>query len=210
MNRLTLTEHNHEEAAAVATEYLAEGGVVMVPTDTAYALAADATNEEAVEAVFRMKGRPQTKSASVVVSDRAMAESLARFSAPAIRLWDAFLPGPLTLVLPVADAALAPSVTHEGKTLGLRYPKLEVATMIAERLGHPYTATSANLAGHPPAYDPDEFLESLPDKTNPPHLLIDGGTLPMVPVSTVVEVEATVKVLRESAIPEADIQSAVG
>lgn len=208
----SLSEHNTEELAAEAVEYLLEGGVVLLPTDTAYGLAADATNKQAVSQVFDLKGRDEAKSSAVVVSGLAQAREIAEVSELAEKLWTAFMPGPLTMVLPThGGTGLAGPVTHMGHTVGIRCPKFEVATLIAERLGRPYTATSANKADHPPAYDPAEFLDTLTDDDLPPQLVIDAGILPMVPVSTVVDLTGDLpQILREGAISQTDIMEVVG
>lgn len=210
MHTITLSKHNAEDAAATAVEYLQEGGVVLVPTDTAYALAADAANEEAVKKVFEMKGRPDEKAASVVVADREQAEAVGTLGTEAVLLWETFMPGPLTLVVPYRGKDLALDVTHEGRTIGLRCPGDELTRAIAERLGRPFTATSANRSGHPPSYDPAEYLDSISDERLAPHLVLDAGRLPIRPVSTVVTTDPAVQVLREEAIPAAAIMDALG
>ena len=204
-----LSQHNSEELAADAVEFLLEGGVVMLPTDTAYALAADATNKPAVAQVFDLKGREQTKSVGVVVAGLAQARAIAEVSPVAERLWSAFMPGPLTLVLPThGGTGLAGPVTHQGRTVGIRCPDHEFARLVAERLERPYTATSANITARPPAYEPGEFLDSLSEGDLPPQLVIDEGLLPMRPVSTVVSLtgpDGQPEILREGAISRADI-----
>lgn len=208
MKTISLTHHNHDEAAAIAVDFLLGGGVVMLPTDTAYTVAADATNAEAVTAVQELKGREADNPFSVIVGSREQAEAIAQFSPEAAKLWAAFMPGPLTVVLPVAqNAGLARGVmasTGDTQTVGLRHPAYEFDTLIAERLERPFTATSANRNGNPPAYDLSEFLDSLPD-TLAPHCVIDAGTLEIRPVSTVVSVVGEVMVLREGAIPASRI-----
>ena len=220
MKRIKLGRRNFEEAVATAVEFLVEGGVVLMPTDTSYGLAADAARDEAVAYVNRLKGRADdsgdaaakpaavSKPLSVIVSGRRQAEAIASFNPAAIKLWDAFMPGPLTLVLPLTEGS---GLKHGGAgTVGIRYPKDDFAIQVAERFERPYTSTSANRSGRPPAYDPDEFLDTLSTDDPLPHLVVDAGTLPMRPVSTVVEVLKTkAKVLREGAIPAADIEAAL-
>lgn len=208
-----LSQHNSEALAADSVEFLLEGGVVMLPTDTAYALAADATNKAAVAQVFDLKGRAQTKSTSVVVAGLAQARQVAEVSEVAEKLWTTFMPGPLTLVLPThGGTGLAGPVTHQGRTVGIRCPDHEFARLVAERLERPYTATSANRTDHPPAYEPGEFLDALTEADLPPQLVIDEGLLPMRPVSTVVSLtgpDGRPEVLRAGAISEADIMGAL-
>jgi L-threonylcarbamoyladenylate synthase len=208
MKTVQLTSHNHAEAAASTVEILQGGGVAVVPTDTSYGLAADASNPKAVQFLSQLKGRTTGQPLSVIVSDRAQAERLTAFSPVAAALWERFLPGPLTLVLPAAnDTGLVPDVLSPENTLGVRYPDYEYSVMVAERLERPYTATSANRTGQPPAYSVDEFLDSLPENLLP-HLVVDAGTLPIRPVSTVVRVsDDGPEVLREGAISSADIIS---
>lgn len=203
-------DQNQEAAAAITVDFLMNGGVVVMPTDTSYGLAADATNAKAVEQVVALKGREPNKPFSVIVAGKAQAESLGRFSPVAHQLWDAFMPGSLTLIVPVAEGVRLPeTVTAGGKTVGLRHPDSEFALLVAERFERPYTATSANRASQPPAFTADEFLDSLPED-QAPHLVIDAGQLPIGPVSTVVEVTDKVKILREGAIPAAKINDITG
>ena len=208
MKTISLGHHNQDEAAAIAVDFLLGGGVVVLPTDTAYALAADATSDAAVKAVQKLKGRESTNPFSVVVGSREQAEAIAQFSTEAAKLWTAFMPGPLTLVLPIAQAAgLAEGVMASAagsQTVGLRHPEYSFDTLVAERLERPFTATSANRGGNPPAYDVGEFLDSLPDELAP-HCVIDAGTLEIRPVSTVVSIVDAVTVLREGAIPASRI-----
>jgi L-threonylcarbamoyladenylate synthase len=206
VKRIKLEKHNLEEAVATAVEFLVEGGVVLMPTDTSYGLAADAARDEAVAYVNRLKGRPAAKPLSVIVSGRRQAEAIAAFDPATVKLWDAFLPGPLTLVLPLLPGS---GLKHgSGSSVGIRYPKYDFAVQVAERFERPYTATSANQSNRPPAYDVDEFLDGLDGEL--PHLVIDAGILPMRPVSTVVEILKTkARVLREGAVPESEIEAAL-
>ncbi len=218
MKTVSLTPHNQDEAAAVVVDFLLGGGTVVLPTDTAYAVAADATNAQAITALQGLKGRDWTSPFSVIVASREQAEAIARFSPQAAKLWTTFMPGPLTLVLPVADGVgLSAGVTANGEgtgsdgspTVGLRHPAYEFDTLVAERLERPFTATSANRSGAPPAYSPDEFVDTLPDGLAP-HCVIDAGRLEIRPVSTVVSVVDEVKVLREGAIPAQQVLDALG
>lgn len=195
-----------EEAAAVAVDFLEHGGVVVMPMDTSYGLAADATNQAAVEAIYEIKGRDQGQTPSVVVKDEVVARALGQFDERAEKLWAAFMPGSLTLIVPAQESHnLAPGVVSD-LGVGLRQPKSSLTQLTAERLERPYTATSANRTGAPPAYSAEEFLDQLPDDVLP-HLVVDGGDLPIRPTSTVVSVQGDkVEILREGAIPADEIR----
>jgi L-threonylcarbamoyladenylate synthase len=210
MKTIKLTHGNLEEVAATAVEFLQEGGVVVMPMDTSYGVAADATNLAAVDDVIRIKGRAPDKAMSVVIPDRQHAERIANLTPAAARLWDVFMPGSLTIIVPVADeSGLADATMDNGRTVGLRQPNSELVQEIAERLERPFTATSANVSGKPPAYTAQEFIDSLPDDRMP-HLVIDGGSLSIGPLSTVVSAVGKVEILREGAIPTDQIMAAAG
>src|ERR1700742_2953878 len=93
------------QAIARAVAALRAGGLVLMPTETVYGLAADAANPRAVAAVYEAKGRPSFNPLIAHVADLDMARRIARFDARSERLAARFWPGPLTLVLPVADTA---------------------------------------------------------------------------------------------------------
>src|SRR6059058_1081721 len=105
------------EGAARLSEAVAAlraGGLVILPTETVYGLAADAANARAVAAVYAAKGRPSFNPLIAHVADLAMARRIARFDARAEALAARFWPGPLTLVLPVLDAAAVCDLARAG------------------------------------------------------------------------------------------------
>src|SRR4051812_32901035 len=121
---VTRTLRYGEAAIAEAAATIAAGGVVAVPTETVYGLAADATESSAVAGVYAAKGRPSFNPLIVHVLDRAAAERIAVFDEAAGALADAFWPGPLTLVLPVRpDAGIASLVTAGLDTIAIRVPR---------------------------------------------------------------------------------------
>lgn len=208
MKRIPL--HNLEETAGTIVDFLMGGGTVVMPMDTSYGIAADATNNKAVEEVFSLKGRDPGKSLSVVVEGLVQAKSIGTFNADAEKLWTSFMPGSLTLIVPLAsEVNLSPQVTANGHSVGLRQPKNDLTQLVAERLQRPYTATSANRSGNPPAFSVDEFLNTLPDELVP-HLVVDGGELPIGLSSTVVSVADGVEVIREGVIPAEEITAITG
>src|ERR1700760_1379961 len=111
-----------DEAIAEAARLIIAGEPVAVATETVYGLAADATNGEAVARIYAAKGRPAFNPLIVHVQDRAAAEALAAFDARALAPAEAFWPGPLPLVLPKRESAIAGLVTAGLETIALRVP----------------------------------------------------------------------------------------
>jgi len=163
--------------------FLREGGVIGFPTDTAYGLGADASNESAVRKIFEIKGRPETKPILLVVDSIAMAERMAELPDAARVLSAKLWPGPLTLVLP-ARAHVSTVLTAGTGSIGVRWPEAPFATRLANALGRPVTATSANRSGMPAAVTAAEVRTQLEGQLE---MIVDGGTLPVRGGSTLVD-----------------------
>ncbi|MGC5798912.1 L-threonylcarbamoyladenylate synthase [Sphingomonas sp. NFX23] len=135
-------------AIAEAAALIRDGGIVAVPTETVYGLAADATNAEAVARIYAAKGRPSFNPLIVHVADLAAAERIAVFDADALALAAAFWPGPLTLVLPVrGDSGIASLVTAGLDTIAVRVPRHRAMQELIAASGRPLAAPSANASG---------------------------------------------------------------
>lgn len=135
-----------------AVARLRAGDVVVYPTETAYALGADATDRNAVAKVFSLKGRPAGKALPVIVASVAMAERYCRFSEAAERLARRHWPGPLTLVLPARRRRFPSHLLGPSHTVGVRVSARREARALSRELGRPIVATSANVSGDVPAY----------------------------------------------------------
>ncbi len=135
-------------ALAEAATLIRDGGIVAVPTETVYGLAADATNAEAVARIYAAKGRPSFNPLIVHVADLAAAERIAVFDSEARALAAAFWPGPLTLVLPVRqDSGIAALVTAGLDTIAIRVPRHRAMQGLIAASGRPLAAPSANASG---------------------------------------------------------------
>jgi L-threonylcarbamoyladenylate synthase len=149
MNTEILPAHTPElfqKAVRRATELLRAGQVVALPTETVYGLAANALDAQAVAKIFEIKGRPSANPIIVHVADLPMAKRCARLFPPlAERLAKAFWPGPLTLVLPRAEA-IPDMVTAGGETVGIRWPSHPLMQAVIRECGFPLAAPSANLS----------------------------------------------------------------
>src|ERR1700761_3642178 len=137
------------QGIALAVHALREGELVAFPTETVYGLGADATNGNAVAAIFAAKQRPQFNPLIVHVKDRAEAEVLVEFTPLARALADAFWPGALTLVLPrKPDCPLSLLVSAGLDTVALRVPSHPLAKALIAVAGKPIAAPSANVSGN--------------------------------------------------------------
>ena len=131
-----------------ATRLIRKGAVIVCPTDTGYALAANALDARAIIKVFNIKGRNYTNPIHVAVASLEMAERYAWINPEAEKLAHYFLPGALTLVLPKKE--IVPSLLVAGRdTVGIRIPDNRVILDLAALADLPITATSAETNGTP-------------------------------------------------------------
>ena len=162
-------------AIAEAAALIRVGGIVAVPTETVYGLAADATNAEAVARIYAAKGRPSFNPLIVHLADLAAAERIAVFDSEARALAEAFWPGPLTLVLPVReDSGIASLVTAGLATIAIRVPRHRAMQGLIAASGRPLAAPSANASGGISPTTAAHVAGSL--RGNVPLILDDGAT----------------------------------
>jgi L-threonylcarbamoyladenylate synthase len=196
------------EAMERALALLDAGEIVAIPTETVYGLAGDATNGKAVARIFEAKGRPRFNPLIAHVSGIVMASEFAHFDPLSERLAQAFWPGPLTLVLPLAKgAAIHPLVTAGLDTIALRMPQGFGAELIA-RFGRPLAAPSANSSGRITSTSAEAVEADLGDKIP---LIVDGGPTAVGLESTIIKVEGgTLRLLRPGGIAAEVIEAAAG
>ena len=186
---------------------LRQGRVVAYPTETLYGLGVDPFREEALERLYVLKGRPTGMPVSILVRDVAMLEEVAHdLPGPAMRLVEAFLPGPLTLVLR-ARPRLPERLTCGTGKIGIRISAHPFMKHLFSRYAAPITTTSANPTGRPDARDAKEILAYFPEGID---CILDGGPVPGILGSTVVDGTGEEPViLREGAITEDEIAEAL-
>ena len=185
-----------------AAEALSKGGVIAIPTDTLYGLAADALNPDALDRVYAAKGRPADMPLPVLVSGWEQSLQVATVSSeievPARRLAEAYWPGSLTMVLPAAPG-LPQRLTAGRDTVAVRMPDHPVPRALADALGRPITGTSANRSGEPDITDPDELRRVLAPRVDG---IIVSGPKPVGGASTIVAVSGDgIRLLREGVLP---------
>lgn len=194
---------------AAAARLLLSGGLVAVPTETVYGLAARADSIDAVAAIYRAKGRPDFNPLIVHVPDLASAEDIAQFDERARKLASQFWPGALTLVLPLKKAArITPAVTAGLPTIALRCPAHPAMRAVLQTLGLPLAAPSANRSGGVSPTTAQHVLSSLGQAVD---LVLDGGACAAGIESTIVALRpGGWQVLRLGPVTEAQISAALG
>jgi len=184
-----------EELLLEAAEIIKNGGLVIIPTETVYGIAANALNENTLERLYEIKGRPKDKPFSLHIASKDKIDNFA-VSIPVSgwKLIDKFWPGPLTIIFKAKN----------GGTIGIRMPDDEVALRIIELSGVPIVCPSANLSGKPA---PKDFSEAIQDLEQKIDFAIDSGKTKLGIESTVVDITTdVVRVLREGAVKKEDIE----
>ena len=189
-----------------AARLIVKGKVIVCPTDTGYAFAANALNTKAVASVFELKGRVYANPIHVAVDSLEAAGKYAYLNEAAEHLVSHFLPGALTLVLPKKEI-VPPLLVAGGETIGIRIPDNRVVLELAAMANLPITATSANISGQPTPYSAQEVLSQAGEAMAPVALVLDQGPLPVRELSTIVDLTASPpQLLRQGRVSWLDIR----
>ncbi len=181
-----------------AGKMIRAGELVAFPTETVYGLGADGLNEEACRKIYAVKERPADKPLTLHVASFAQIEELAEISVAAEKLIAAFLPGPLTVILP--KKSIVPS---SFASVGIRFPANKIAQEFIKAAGVPIAASSANLSGKPAPATAREVFENLSGRVG---IILDGGACEVGVSSTVIDLTAAPKILRQGTILVAAIE----
>ena len=196
------------DAIAAAAQALKAGGLVILPTETVYGLAAAAADPRAVAAVYAAKGRPSFNPLIAHVSDLAMAEAVAVFDDRARALARAFWPGPLTLVLPVRPDGGVCDLARAGlDSVALRAPDHPVARDLIAAFGAPVVAPSANRSGRP---SPTTLADAVEETGSAAAAALEGGACRVGLESTVVGLLDAPRLLRPGAVTRAQLEAVIG
>jgi len=203
-----LRHHSQAEIAAAARA-LADGALVLLPTETVYGLGADAANPAAVAAIFEAKGRPRFNPLIAHVHDAETAARIAVFDDRALALAAAFWPGPLTIVAPIRDVAAVCDLARAGlDTVAIRVPSHPLSRAVLAAFGGPVVAPSANRSGRP---SPTTFADAFAETGDKAAAALDGGPCAVGLESTVVAVlDGPVRLLRPGAVTRAQLEAVVG
>lgn len=188
-----------------AAEVLKKGGVVVIPTDTVYGLAALAFDRKAVERIYRLKGRSYDKPLVIFGSRLSAFSPLVSVPDFAKRLIRKFWPGPLTLVFPASP--LGRLLSRGKSTLALRIPDHPAALGILKEAGAPLATTSANLSGGKSPIKASQIPAAIRSRAD---LVVDCGACPLGAESSILDVSSFPPVLlREGALSRQEIYRAI-
>ena len=204
-NATKLVSGNDKNGIKDCAEHLASGEVVAFPTETVYGLGANAFDAEAVGRIFAAKGRPSDNPLICHVGDKDLIKDIVSEITPlAQKLIDAFMPGPITVIMKKADA-IPSAVTAGLGTVGVRMPSDPVANEFLKACKVPVAAPSANLSGTP---SPTNARSVMEDMEGYIYAVIDGGDSVFGIESTVVDATGEKPViLRPGAVTKADIEA---
>lgn len=204
MKTLHLTHNDIQVAANI----IKNGGIVAIPTETVYGLAASAFDPAAIKKIYEAKGRPSDNPLIVHICDlKGIYEIVSDFPLKAQKLIDEFWPGPLTIILP--KNSNVPSIVTSGMdSVAVRFPSHMLAQDIIRGSGVPLVAPSANLSGRP---SPTKFSHVIDDLDGKVDAILDGGDCNFGLESTVISfMEGTPVLLRPGAVTPSEIEAIIG
>ena len=184
----------------LATNTIKNGGLVVFPTDTVYGLGCDPRNPKAVQSIFKIKKREESKQLPILGYSKEEIAKITVFDEISSKIADKFWPGQVTLILKLSDDAIKRAMTLDDK-IAVRVPN-HPCTLSLLRECSILIGTSANFSGLPAFSDPKKVQENFSGYD----LLLDGGTIPNSASSTIIEViNGDVKILRQGKIAKEEI-----
>ncbi len=191
-----------------AVELLRAGDLVAFPTETVYGIGADAKNDAAVARIFDAKGRPAFNPLIIHVHDLSAARQIADLGKDALRLAEAFWPGPLTLVVPLKPGSgIAPGVSAGLPTIAIRVPEHQLARELLRRFGGPVAAPSANPSGKISPTRAEHVLVGLSGRIA---AVVDGGPSAIGVESTIIGFDPDARLLRPGGLPLEIVNACLG
>lgn len=192
---------------AAAAEIIIDGGLLAVPTETVYGLAANGLNRDAVMKIYEVKGRPETKPISLLVSGMADVEKFCKdIPEEAFVLAKYFWPGPLTMILKKRES-VPDIVTAGGNTIGVRCPDHALTLGVIAQAGVPLAAPSANSSGEPSPKKAQDVLKYFDGKIEG---VMDGGKCAVGIESTILDLTVRpFRILRHGGLQQEEIESVI-
>lgn len=187
-------ETPHKRSIQKAIEALQNGRLIIYPTDTVYGIGCSIHQKQAIENIYRLKGKSKFDPMSIICSSIQQASAYVKISNNAYKVLRRCFPGPFTVILE-ARREIPKLMLSRRKEVGIRIPDNNVATEIVNNLNHPILNTSVNLDGAEIVNNPDFIAERFEGKVE---VLLDGGNLPDAEESSVIRlVDDTIEIIRE-------------
>ena len=178
-----------------AAALLKNGGVLVYPTDTAYALGADPANHKAVLKIYKIKSRAKAKALPLIAASPEMVKKFFKMNQAEEKLVKKYWPGPLSIVLDSRSKTLG------AKSIAVRVPKNQVARELSKRLNRPIISTSANIAGAGECYSAKKVFDQFKDRKFKPDLVLWSSNLRKIKPSTIIQIDnGKIIVLRKGSI----------
>jgi L-threonylcarbamoyladenylate synthase len=195
---IKINHKNLDQVLQSAVDVLKNGGIIAYPTETFYGLGTRIDREDSLQKLYEIKQRPRDKAMPLIIGNKGQLSSIAAdINSSAKTLMERFWPGPLTMLFP-AKKHLSELITAGTDKVAVRIPGESFALHLAQSARFPFTATSANPSGMPPAQDAETVIRYFGDKIE---LIIDCGPAPGGLPSTIVDVTTEdTKILREGAV----------
>ena len=194
---IKISDASEKEKIKKAAAVLTNRGLVAFPTETVYGLGADATDAEAAKKIYAAKGRPSDNPLIIHIGDPTDAENYAFTNECYYRLAKAFMPGPLTVILPKKDT-IPSSVTGGLDSVAVRCPAHPIANAIIKECGVAIAAPSANISGSPSPTSGEHVIHDMKGRID---MIVDGGACDIGLESTIIKLEGSrATLLRPGAI----------
>jgi L-threonylcarbamoyladenylate synthase len=196
-----------DKAAESCANVVRDGGIIVYPTDTAYAIGCDPFNDKAVERIFLVKRRAPEKAMPVLCASLIDIEKIVEVSNRAKRLARLFWPGPLTIICPLSNRNISSRLTPDNSSLAVRIPANR-CTLSLLKISRYLVGTSANISGQQSVKNPSQINASLLTDFD---VLLDGGTCNKYSHSTIVRLDddEALTVVRTGPITKEDMVAAL-
>jgi L-threonylcarbamoyladenylate synthase len=185
---------------------LQAGKTLIFPTETSYGLGCDATSQQAVDEIFKIKGRDESKSLLIVVPTIEMAQKYLMWNSTIEKLANKYWPGPLTIVGNYKpDSGLAQGVVAKNNTVAVRVSTYPIVKFLTESLGKAIVATSGNVAGAGDIYNAKNAVAMFSGRANQPDIILDFGQLPKNLPTTILDATGDkINILRQGELKITD------
>lgn len=200
------TETSFQLAVDASVQAILDSGLIIVPTDTTYAIGVNALDIKAMECLYKFKGRQADKPISIMLPSVEDIEHYCHLNERSNRLARMLLPGPVTLVLPKKEKLL--NYVSNGPNVGIRIPKSDFCIAFMKKAGIPITATSANYSGGGDTFSVEEVRQQFHAEFSAVQIVVDGGPLIKGQSSTVLDLcGKKPNIIRKGLLSEKEMES---